>query len=91
MKKTVSLVLAFVLLATLLAGCGTKTPDSSADEKPKVVILANAGWGDDAYANVIATNWKRQASLPASACSPTMQAGALRWMQVTSIWPSPIG
>ena len=86
MKKTVSLVLAFVLLATLLAGCGTKTPDSSADEKPKVVILANAGWGDDAYAN-----GKRQASPPASACSPTMQAGALRWMQVTSIWPSPIG
>ena len=45
MKKTVSLVLAFVLLATLLAGCGTKAPDSSAGEKPKVVILANSIFG----------------------------------------------
>ena len=70
MKKTVSLVLAFVLLATLLAGCGTKTPDSSADEKPKVVILANAGWGDDAYANVIRDQLEKAGFAPSISLQP---------------------
>ncbi len=70
MKKTVSLVLAFVLLATLLAGCGTKTPDNSADEKPKVVILANAGWGDDAYANVIRDQLEKAGFAPSISLQP---------------------
>ena len=91
MKKTVSLVLAFVLLATLLAGCGTKTPDSSADEKPKVVILANAGWGDDAYANVIRDQLEKAGFAPSISLQPDYASWRSQVDEVTSIWPSPIG
>ena len=53
MKKLIALTISLVLVVGLFAGCG-QTRDNEAELKgPDITILANAGVGDEAYANVV--------------------------------------
>lgn len=59
MKRKLALLLSATLLLTLLASCASKPsgngPDAQGGDaaKPEVVILVNAGDGDEPYANVV--------------------------------------
>ena len=66
MKKVASLILA-VLLCLSLAACASKT---TTGDKPEVVILANAGYGDDAYANVIRDQLEKAGFAPTISLQP---------------------
>ncbi len=78
MKRATALILAVVLLCSLLGACTTKTPSGGQTgpsgggtaQKPEVVILTNAGDGDEAYANIIRDQLEKAGFAPKISLQP---------------------
>jgi peptide/nickel transport system substrate-binding protein len=76
MKRIISVVLVAMLALTVLVGCN-KTDDNAGTgdlvkpkEPPKVVILTNAGYGDEAWANVIKDQLQKAGFAPEISLQP---------------------
>ena len=78
MKRATSLILAVLLLCALLGACTGKTSSGSQNgtsggdstQKPEVVILTNAGDGDEAFANIIRDQLEKAGFAPKISLQP---------------------